>query len=151
MSALTGNYLSSQDVSIQVLSAYKGLTSVFGMGTGGTPQPNHRQWWGIRLSRDEKNQVCHPEVTEYLENRIRNGTWFRRIVNHIDQALDLLVSVSYMCYHTSTSDLSTWQSSRGLTPFTDGRSYLEVGFTLRCLQRLSAPHLATKLCRWHDN
>ena len=37
MSALTGNYLSSQDVSIQVLSAYKGLTTVFGMGTGGTP------------------------------------------------------------------------------------------------------------------
>ena len=37
MSALTGNYLSSQAVSNQVLSAYKGLTAVFGMGTGGTP------------------------------------------------------------------------------------------------------------------
>ena len=34
---LTGNYLSSQVVSNQVLSAYKGLTTVFGMGTGGTP------------------------------------------------------------------------------------------------------------------
>ena len=34
---LTGNYLSSQLVSKQVLSAYKGLTTVFGMGTGGTP------------------------------------------------------------------------------------------------------------------
>ena len=28
---------------------------------------------------------------------------------------------------------------------------LEVGFTLRCLQRLSAPHFASLLCRWHDN
>ena len=28
---------------------------------------------------------------------------------------------------------------------------LEVGFTLRCLQRLSAPHFASQLCRWHDN
>ena len=37
MSALTSNYLSSQVVSNQVLSAYKGLTTVFGMGTGGTP------------------------------------------------------------------------------------------------------------------
>ena len=37
MSALTGNYLSSQAVSNQVLSTYKGLTAVFGMGTGGTP------------------------------------------------------------------------------------------------------------------
>ena len=37
MSALTSNYLSSQVASNQVLSAYKGLTTVFGMGTGGTP------------------------------------------------------------------------------------------------------------------
>ena len=32
-----------------------------------------------------------------------------------DQALDLLVSTSSMCYHTSTDDLSTLSSSRGLT------------------------------------
>ena len=38
-----GGYLSSQAVSSQVLSAYEGLTSVFGMGTGGTPQLNHRK------------------------------------------------------------------------------------------------------------
>ena len=35
---LTGSYLSSQAVSNQVLSAYVGLTTVFGMGTGGSPQ-----------------------------------------------------------------------------------------------------------------
>ena len=28
---------------------------------------------------------------------------------------------------------------------------LKVGFTLRCLQRLSLPHFASLLCRWHDN
>ena len=33
----------------------------------------------------------------------------------IGQALDLLVSVSYIRYRTSTSDLSTLCSSRGLT------------------------------------
>ena len=27
----------------------------------------------------------------------------------------------------------------------------EGGFPLRCLQRLSRPHLATLLCRWRDN
>ncbi len=32
----SGNYLSSRAVSSQVLSAFRGLTSVFGMGTGGT-------------------------------------------------------------------------------------------------------------------
>ena len=34
----TGNALSSQSVSRQVLSAYECLTTVFGMGTGGTTQ-----------------------------------------------------------------------------------------------------------------
>ena len=43
--------------------------------------------------------------------------------------------------------LSTW----GLTPFLDGKSHLEGGFALRCLQRLSRPNLATQLCHWHDN
>ena len=33
----TGSYLSSRAASSQVLSTYKGLTSVFGMGTGGPP------------------------------------------------------------------------------------------------------------------
>ena len=27
----------------------------------------------------------------------------------------------------------------------------EVSFPLRCFQRLSRPHVATRLCRWHDN
>ena len=31
------------------------------------------------------------------------------------------------------------------------RSYLGVGFALRCFQRLSIPYLATRLCHWHDN
>ena len=35
----SGSDLSSRAVSSQVLSALKGLTSVFGMGTGGTPSP----------------------------------------------------------------------------------------------------------------
>ena len=32
-----------------------------------------------------------------------------------------------------------------------GRPCFEVGFPLRCLQRLSLPHIATLLCRWRDN
>ena len=36
---VTGNVLSSRAVSSQVLSALKGLTSVFGMRTGGSPSP----------------------------------------------------------------------------------------------------------------
>ena len=38
-----GSCLSSRAVSSQVLSVYVSLTSVFGMGTGGTSQLNHRK------------------------------------------------------------------------------------------------------------
>ena len=38
MLLLTGNFLSSQGVATQVLSASECLTAVFGMGTGGTIQ-----------------------------------------------------------------------------------------------------------------
>ena len=38
-----GVFLFSRAVTSQVSSAYKGLTSVFGMRTGGTPQLNHRK------------------------------------------------------------------------------------------------------------
>ena len=31
------------------------------------------------------------------------------------------------------------------------RPGFEEGFPLRCLQRLSRPHIATRLCRWRDN
>ena len=64
------------------------------------------------------------------------------------QALDRLVPVSSMHCCTSTSDLSTSSSSRGLTRFCDGISHLEGGFTLRCLQRLSRPDLATLPWPW---
>ena len=65
-------------------------------------------------------------------------------------ALDRLVTVSYMHYCTSTSVLSTLSSSRGLTTCV-GISHLEGGFTLRCLQRLSLPDLATLPCSWQNN
>ncbi len=68
-----------------------------------------------------------------------------------DQALDRLVSAHSIRYRTSMSDLSTSSSLRGLTCFTSGNLFLQVGFTLRCLQRLSRPHFASQLCRWHDN
>ena len=64
----------------------------------------------------------------------------------VGQALTRLVTVSSMHYCTSTSALSTSCSSRGL-----GISHLEGGFTLRCLQRLSLPDLATRPWLWQAN
>ena len=85
----------------------------------------------------------------YLQNRIQETLHLLTYLR-LGYALDRLVSVSYMCYHTSTSDLSTSSSSRGLTTYV-GISHLEGGFTLRCLQRLSLPGLATLPCSWQNN
>ena len=52
----------------------------------------------------------------YLQNCIQRIILFP--ITLLGYALDLLVTVSSMCYHTSTSALSTSSSSRGLTNLT---------------------------------
>ena len=78
----------------------------------------------------------------YLQNSIQEIFSFILPITLLGHALDRLVSVSSMHYCTSTSNLSTSYSLRGLTTYV-GISHLEGGFTLRCLQRLSRPGLAT--------
>ena len=68
----------------------------------------------------------------------------------LNEAFDRLVSSSSKCYHSFTDDLSPG-SLPGVLLLSNGTLILEVGFTLRCLQRLSRPHFASLLCRWHDN
>ena len=68
----------------------------------------------------------------------------------LDQVLDRLVSSSSKRYRSFTDDLSPG-SLPGVLLLSNGTLILEVGFTLRCLQRLSHPHFASLLCRWHDN
>ena len=50
--------------------------------------------------------------------------------------------------HTQPINLVVFQGSYSLY---DGISNLGVGFTLRCFQRLSVPHIAAQLCHWRDN
>ena len=51
-------------------------------------------------------------------------------------------------FHLCPIYLVVFKGSYWITP---GISYLKGGFTLRCLQRLSLPNLATLLCHWYDN
>ena len=75
----------------QLLSAFKCLTSVFGMGTGVTT------WLS---SPDDRARALKTEV----------------INKHLlEQGLDRLVSLSSTCRHASTRDLSTSSSLRGLS------------------------------------
>ena len=95
----SGGDLLSRTVTSQVPSALKGLTSVFGMGTGGTPSS------------------LPPEMVSYFIHRTLTTAQYRFSVKDCyqlisesrfcNQALDRLVSSSCMRYRTSTDDLST--------------------------------------------
>ena len=102
------------------------------------------------LHQQKNNQ--HMLIASYLSYTFKTAykKYFLFIlpITLLGHALDRLVSVSSIHYCTSTSDLSTLSSSRGLTTYV-GISHLEGGFTLRCLQRLSRPGLATLPCIWY--
>ena len=68
-----------------------------------------------------------------------------------NQALGLLVPASSIHYCTYTAGLSPGSLPGALLPLRNGNLCLEVGFTLRCLQRLSGPHFASLLCAWQRN
>src|SRR4029077_10593155 len=63
-----------------------------------------------------------------------------------------LVLVSSRPYGPSTSSLSTswsWTTLQGGQA--SGKTNLQASFPLRCFQRLSLPHIATRRCHWRDN
>src|SRR5918996_1658963 len=95
----TGGDLLSQAREGQVPSALWGLTALFGMGRGVSPTPKPPEIVRDRASRTLK-------TTQPTNTGIKN----------IRQALDPLVPVSYAHYCASRSGLSTWWSTRGLTP-----------------------------------
>ena len=225
----SGGDLLFRAVSSQVPSALKGLTSVFGMGTGGTPSPLPPEivafFMGLRsvnlafaLSTHSvlpKEPCCSSESLSLSRNRhplskprllcldfrllavpafraahpfgfafqrikfrrvlrfrpgsfadllasafshLDNRTLFDENLSFLDLRLSFLklsprpISISKLvCYHTYTADLSPGSPPGVLLPYRNGNLILEVSFTLRCFQRLSPPHFASLLCRWHDN
>ena len=98
----SGDDLLSRAVSSQVPSACGGLTSVFGMGTGGSLQLLSPEILFSFLRTFKTAQPINFDLETFK-------------LPFSDQALDRLVSSSFTCYHASTDDLSTLSSSRGLT------------------------------------
>ena len=90
----SGGDLLSRAVSSQVPSALKGLTSVFGMGTGGTLSPLSPEFSRILLSRTLK--TAHPDFSSCLRPVNQFSLWSHLILlNFLDQVLDRLVSASF--------------------------------------------------------
>ena len=152
----SGDDLSSRAVSSQVLSTLKGLTSVFGMGTGGTPSPLSPEiGWRFALLF-----LLRAPSKPHTASLLRSSSFAWRILAFASPAPHSLflrssprpISIDKLSHHcVYTVNLSTLSSARGLTSFRCGILFLEGGFTLRCLQRLSRPYFASLLCRWHDN
>jgi hypothetical protein len=134
-----GSDLLSHSASRAVPSALKTLTSVFGMGTGVSSSPLPPK---IRYS--------------ILTNPFVVGTTKRSVKFYICGQASRPISTgklnTLLCLHTRPINLVVFKGSLDDLPKqTVGISHLEVGFPLRCFQRLSHPNLATQLCRWHDN
>ena len=135
----SGNVLLSQVVSNQVPSALKGLTSVFGMGTGGslrllppeilcarTFKTTQATIFRSSFSDVRSSSSDHPAQIIFVcfiyFSDSRSGDQPSRSSSSpqtqlSDQALGLLVSTTSIRYRTSSDDLSTSSSLRGLTCF----------------------------------
>ena len=137
----SGDDLLSHVVANAVPWALEGLTAVFGMGTGVTPPL-------------ESPEIPRGEIAAAPSN-FDQITTFRisSRVNFMVKPHDRLVLVSFMRCRTSTPSLLPGGLPGVFSPprREEGISYLGVGFTLICFQRLSRPNLAIQLCRWHDN
>ena len=125
LDTLAGSYLLSHRVTPAVPSACKCLTTVFGMGTGGTT-------W---LSPPAK-KAAHRNVVTLQERPDARGQAERTI------STGQLSTLLYL--HLRPINLVVFEGP-------SGRAHLEGGFPLRCFQRLSRPYVATRQCRWRDN
>ena len=108
--------------------------------------PHAENYTGIQF--DPAITLCSSFPSASLRLSSASASFFRSLLRSSPRPISISKLPHYCAF---TADLSTLSSSRGLTSLRYGSLLLEVGFTLRCLQRLSHPYFASLLCRWHDN
>ena len=122
---LASAYFPTQEYAVSW--AMKSLTAEFGMGSG-IPS----SLWTPR------------KFQKYIIDREQRGLEEKQAARAISIG-QLNVSLRL---HLRPIDRIVYPGPSGLAT---GSTYLKAGFPLRCFQRLSLPHIATLLCRWHDN
>ena len=166
----SGNDLLSRAVSSQVPSTLKGLTSVFGMGTGGTPSLLSPEMVSFYISF-ALSDFCLSTSSSMLRIYIRllspsdSSSGSFRLPRTLTTAHFQALSLSFFhpwSLKTSARPISN-DNLHALPRFqrrpiyllvfqgSHGNLILVVGFTLRCFQRLSRPYFASQLCPWQDN
>lgn len=125
---------------------------MFGMGTCGTTlaiitKPYKRACL-LSVLPQKRQGICFSDIDAIFSSFTTQYCFVLCVSGSSEiKPIEQLVPVSYVPYGTSTPGLSTWWSSTALI----GKTSFEVGFTLRCIQRLSLPYIATLRCRWRDN
>ena len=145
---------------IPLSSALRRFTVLFGMGRGGstslwssgkegrpvvaalgaasTSDPTRKKQHGARCA-------VRLRAVEQSASRTRQHGY--RIKPH-----GQLVPVSLTPRSASTPGLSTsWSRTTLQGDQVPGKTNLQASFPLRCFQRLSLPHIATRQCHWRDN
>ena len=112
----SGGDLLSRAVSSQVPSALKGLTSVFGMGTGGTPSPLPPEIFFqgsvpsafLSLPASQPSALLQPRYLPYLDNCTDFGLLpFARLVSVFLKSSPRPISISKLTRcRVYTADLS---------------------------------------------
>src|SRR5688572_18100487 len=118
------------------------------MGSGAATPPKSP---GRQRSEDDFWSYLSCSIEAFRHSACRNSRTRCSIDEHCinesvqaDRAISTGKLHALQRFHTRPINVVVFHGSQGRTSF-------EVGFPLRCLQRLSRPHIATLLCRWRDN
>ena len=132
---LPGDDLLSHTPTRAVPSALRGLTAVFGMGTGVSPSPQSPENLSLKRTKSLSTGSGQSDRIHWR----RSG-----IIGQAERPISTGKLSASQRVHILPINLVIFQGS-------SGRPNLGGGFPLRCFQRLSFPNVATQPCRWRDN
>ena len=92
--------------------------------------------WGVASS--EQNSIRHPLFAIRVSMDTENES------NQANRTISTGKLHALLRFHTRPINVVVFHGSQGNARF-------EVGFPLRCFQRLSRPYIAMLHCRWRDN
>jgi hypothetical protein len=124
-------------------------------GVGPTRYGRQEFGWACS-SRSRRTRARWDRRQGYALHRVRAvGSWLEHAFDAQGYRVKphgQLVLVSSRHYCPYTPSLSTsWSRTTLKGSQAPGRSHLQASFPLRCFQRLSLPHIATRQCDWRHN
>ena len=123
-----------------VSSALRGLTSLFGMGRGGPPRYSHRMFLWMSWHRTEE---WHSQLSGRASSRAAFYVYLIKVRQSFRAISTARLNTSLRLHLQPINVVVSHDPYR--------KSHLEVGFALRCFQRLSRPNAATLRCGWRHN